>query len=149
EVAFAAAARAVLEERLGGRASEHGLAFPHIYEPPLFAWYRPSLKLKEPLVQLVRAHREADPTELLGWLYQFSIPEHIRKRFGHFYTSHEIVSSMLDGVGFTGAACLQCRIIDPACGAGAFVIEATRRVLAVAETQDLSPAETCDAVQRT
>jgi adenine-specific DNA-methyltransferase len=148
EAAFAAAARAVLEERLGGRASEHGLAFPHIYEPPLFAWYRPSLKLKEPLVQLVRAHREADPTELLGWLYQFSIPEHIRKRFGHFYTSHEIVSSMLDGVGFTGAACLQCRIIDPACGAGAYVIEATRRVLAVAETQDLSPAETCDAVQR-
>jgi adenine-specific DNA-methyltransferase len=148
EAAFAAAARAVLEERLGGRGSEHGPAFPHIYEPPLFAWYRPSEKLTEPVTQLVRVHDQADPTELLGWLYQFSIPEHIRKRFGHFYTSREIVSSMLDGVGFTGAACLRGRIIDPACGAGVFVIEATRRVLAAAESENLSPAETCDAVHR-
>ena len=80
EAAFAAAAQAVLEARLGARAIEHGPAFPHIYRPPLFAWYRPSRGLIDPLIELVRVHDQADPTELLGWVYQFSIPEHIRKR---------------------------------------------------------------------
>lgn len=148
EAAFAAAARAVLDARLEGRATELSAAFPHIYQPPLFAWYRPSPELMEPLAEFVRAHDQADPTELLGWLYQFSIAEHVRKRLGHFYTSREIVSSMLDGVGFTGPACLAGRLIDPACGAGAFLIEATRRVLAEAEAESLSSTETCDAVQR-
>jgi len=55
---------------------------------------------------------------------------------------------MLDGVGFTGRGCLGGRLIDPACGAGAFLIEATRRVLAEAEREELSPTEVCDAVQR-
>lgn len=148
EAAFAAAARAVLEARLGERAAEHGPAFPHIYQPPLFAWYRPERALIEPLVALVNQHAFADPTELLGWLYQFSIPEDIRKRFGHFYTSQAIVCSMLDGAGFKGKAVLTGRLIDPACGAGAFLIEATRRVLKEAERQGLSAEETCQAVER-
>jgi len=148
EAAFAAAARAVLETRLGGRATQHGHAFPHIYEPPLYAWYRPSSGLIEPLVEHVNAQPDIDPTELLGWLYQFSIPELIRKRFGHFYTSQAIASHMLDNAGFTGANVLTGRLIDPACGAGAFLIEATRRVLAAAAQEGLSPEETCAAVRR-
>jgi hypothetical protein len=133
EAAFAAAARAVLEARLGERAKQHGPAFPHIYEPPLFAWYHPSRELVDPLVELVNTQGEKDPTELLGWLYQFSIPEHIRKRLGHFYTSRSIVSHMLDKAEFAGADVLTGRLIDPACGAGAFLAEAARRVLAAAD----------------
>lgn len=148
EAAFAAAARAVLDARLEGHATEHSAAFPHTCQPPLFAWYRPSPELMERLVKFASAYDQAEPTELLGWLYQRSIAEHIRKRLGQFYTGREIVKSMLDGVGFTGPACLDGRLIDPACGAGAFLIEATRRVLAEAEEEGLSPTETCEAVQR-
>ena len=148
EAAFAAAARAVLDAHLGARAATYKRAFPHIYQPPLFAWYRPSRELVEALVEVVQTHCGSDPVELLGWLYQFSIPEHIRRRLGHFYTSGEIVASMLDGVGFAGRACLTERLIDPACGAGAFLIEATRRVLAEADETGLSPAESYAAVQR-
>jgi adenine-specific DNA-methyltransferase len=149
EAAFAAAARAVLDAHLGARAAELKTAFPHIYEPPLFAWYRPSRELVEQLVDVVQTHSGSDPVELLGWLYQFSIPEHIRRQLGHFYTSGEIVASMLDGVGFTGHACLSARLIDPACGAGAFLIEATRRILDEADEAGLSPADSYAAVQRT
>jgi adenine-specific DNA-methyltransferase len=148
EAAFAAAARAVLDVHLGANAATHKRAFPHIYEPPLFAWYRPSRELVEQLVDVVQTHSGSDPAELLGWLYQFSIPEHIRRQLGHFYTSGEIVASMLDGVGFTGSVCLAERLIDPACGAGAFLIEATRRVLHEADDAGLSPAESCTAVQQ-
>jgi len=149
EAAFAAAAWAVLETRLGERATLHSAAFPHIHEPPLFAWYRPSANLTAPLIEHVSAHRKIDPAELLGWLYQFSIPEHIRKQLGHFYTSRAITSHMLDNAGFTGANVLSGgKLIDPACGAGAFLIEATRRVLAAAAKERLSPEETCAAVQR-
>jgi len=148
EAAFAAAARAVLEARLGERAGQHGPAFPHLYQPPLFAWYQPDAALVAPVVEHVNAQQEADPAELLGWLYQFSIPEHVRKRLGHFYTSRAIASHMLDNVGFTGADVLTGRLIDPACGAGAFLVEATRRVLVAAEREGLSPAGTCAAVRR-
>ncbi len=148
EAAFAAAARAVLEASLGKRAAVYGHLFPHIYEPPLFAWYRPSSEALQALVDQLQAHGRGDQVELLGWLYQFSIPEHVRRRLGHFYTSGEIVASMLDGVGFKGRACLTERLIDPACGAGAFLIEATRRVLAEADEAGLSPVESCTAVQR-
>jgi adenine-specific DNA-methyltransferase len=101
-----------------------------------------------PLVELVNARADMDPTELLGWLYQFSIPEHIRKRLGHFYTSRAIVSHMLDNAGFSGTDVLTGRLIDPACGAGAFLIEATRRVLVAAEKEGLSTEETCAVVRR-
>src|SRR5712691_10833426 len=57
EAAFAVAARAVLEARFGERARRHALAFPHIYEPPLYAWYQPSRGLVEPLVELVNSQR--------------------------------------------------------------------------------------------
>lgn len=149
EAAFAAAARAVLQAALGERAAMYGRVFPHIYDPPLFAWYRPSGAIVQALTDTVQAQQPSDPVALLGWLYQFSIPEHVRRRLGHFYTSGEIVALMLDGVGFTGKACLAERLIDPACGAGAFLIEATRRILAEADEVGLSPAEACEAVQRT
>lgn len=148
EAAFAAAARAVLVASLGKSAAVYGHLFPHIYEPPLFAWFLPSREALQPLLDHVQAHDRADPVELLGWLYQFSIPAHVRRRLGHFYTSGEIVASMLDGIGFTGRACLTERLIDPACGAGAFLIEATRRILAEADQAGLSAAESCKAVQR-
>jgi adenine-specific DNA-methyltransferase len=148
EAAFAGAARAVLAHELGRDSGNLREAYPHLYGSPLFSWYEPKESLRQELAAALELNKSQDPIELLGWLYQFAIPLEVRKRFGQFYTQPAIVNSMLDGVAFRGQAVLSGRFIDPACGAGAFVIEATRRVIAAAEEADLDASETYGAVQR-
>jgi len=148
EAAFAAAARAVLDAKLGTVPTALTLAFPHLYASPLFSWYAPPSDLATQVANALPHDQEQDPLTLLSSLYQFSIPEAVRSRFGHFYTSASIVRSMLDGVGFNGPEILTSTLIDPACGAGAFLVEATRRVVAQADREGLSPEQTCLAVQR-
>jgi adenine-specific DNA-methyltransferase len=148
EAAFAAAARLALETRLDVAGLELASLFPHLYTSPLFSWYIPDEQSRAELGRALEIGIAASPNELLGWLYQFSIPEPARKRFGHFYTSSEIVRSMLDSVHFDGPEILGRRFIDPAVGAGAYAIEATRRVIATAEEEDLGGVEICRTVQR-
>lgn len=147
EAAFAGAARAVLAEKLGRESGNLREAYPHLYGSPLFSWYAPSSSLKMELQAALAGTSAEDPVELLGWLYQFAIPLEVRRRFGQFYTQPAIVNSMLDGVGFKGEAVLSARFIDPACGAGAFVIEATRRVIAAAQKAEFDANQTYRAVQ--
>jgi adenine-specific DNA-methyltransferase len=149
EAAFAAAARLVLEDdaHLGPLAAQHAKAFPHLFGSPLFSWYEPDAKLRAQIAFALAAAPQ-EPLELLAVLYELSIPTAVRKRFGQFYTRAPIVRSMLDNVGFSGPGALSGRLIDPAAGAGAFLIEATRRVLAAADDEGLSPAEACASVQR-
>lgn len=148
EAAFAAAARCALEARLAGVSADLESAFPHLYGSPLFSWYQPTPELSQRLSVALDFDAREDPAALLGWLYQFSIPRPVRSRFGRFYTSESIVRSMLDAVGFDRPEILTSRLIDPACGAGAFLIEATRRVLDQAEREGLAADETCASVQR-
>ncbi len=149
EAGFAAAARRLVETETGRSAGSFATALPHLYGSQLFSWFEPSDEAAARIAAEIRAHEDGrDPVELLGWLYQFSIPPSVRSRVGHFYTSPEIVRSMLDGVGWSGPKILERRLIDPACGAGAFLIEATRRVLAAAQDASLSPAETYEAARR-
>lgn len=147
EAAFAAVARLALDEKLGERADDFRAAFPHLYGSESFSWYELEGPLRTAVVQELAEHSEEEPVELLGWLYQFVIPQEVRKQFGQFYTGPAIVRSMLDGAGFAGPQILGRRLIDPASGAGAFLIEATRRLLAAAEADNLSPEATCRAVQ--
>lgn len=148
EAGFAAAARCLLEIETGRRGEELSGAFPHLYGSPLFSWYEPEPGLVCEVVEAIREHKHGDdPVAFLGWLYQFSIPDKIRSRFGQFYTGQVIVNGMLDGVGYVGSEPLGRRLIDPACGAGAFLIEATRRLIAAAEREELSGDETYGAVR--
>lgn len=149
EAAFAAAARTVLEDdaHLGQLAGHFQQAFPHLYGSALFSWYTPDAALTG-RVRSTLSTAPQKPLDLLAVLYEQSIPTAVRKRFGQFYTRPPIVCSMLDNVGFVGAATLDARLIDPASGAGAFLIEATRRVLDAASCAGLGPAESCAAVQR-
>lgn len=147
EAGFAAAARLAVEARMDGPAVI-ARAFPHLTSSPLFSWYRPSDELAEALSDAFGGELGGSPTEPLGWLYQFVIPEDVRKRFGQFYTSPAIVSSMLDGVGYSGPAILDKRLIDPACGAGAYLIESTCRLIAAAEDEGLSGVDVYRVVQQ-
>ncbi len=147
EAAFAAVARLALDEQLGERAAAFRSAFPHLYGSASFAWYELDGDLRAAVMDELAAHADEGPVELLGWLYQFVIPLTIRKQFGQFYTGPAIVRSMLDGAGYAGPQILGRRLIDPASGAGAFLIEATRRLLAAADAERLSPEATARAVQ--
>lgn len=145
EAAFAAAARAALEARVFAPGVHLEQAFPHLYGSPLFSWFRTSDE--DALRAALSRETATSPTELLGWIYQFAIPEEVRKRFGHFYTQPSIVDSMLDSIGFSGPAVLGKRLIDPAVGAGAFVIGATKRVILAAEEEGQTGAAVWHSVQ--
>lgn len=147
EAAFAAVARVALDEKLGPAAQRFRRAFPHLYGSASFAWYELPDKLRAATAEELAAHEDDDPAELLGWLYQFVIPHEVRRQFGQFYTGPAIVRSMLDGAGYSGPEILGRRLIDPASGAGAFLTESTRRLLAAADDAGLGPEETCAAVQ--
>ena len=58
-----------------------------------------------------------------------------RREFGKFYTPPSIVTYILDQAGFRpSSAILGRNLIDPSCGAGAFIVEAARRYLAAARS---------------
>jgi adenine-specific DNA-methyltransferase len=145
EVAFASAARMMLELDLG---ADHGQseAFPHLYGE-LFGWFRPAPETAAAAAEALSfVDRDGDDT--LSWLYQYAIPLEVRKQFGQFYTRPPIVNLQLDNAGFVGVAILNAgRLIDPACGAGAYLTEATRRVLRAAEEAGLDAEQTYEAVR--
>jgi len=150
EAAFAAAAREVLasDQHLGMAAAQYEQTFAHIYGSPMLGWYEPEPAVAADIRATVEAFPMLDPMDVLSMLYEQSIPMAVRKHFGQFYTRPPLVRSMLNNIGFVGAAALRGRIIDPASGAGAFLIEATRRILDAADDAGLSPADSCVAVQR-
>ncbi len=64
-------------------------------------------------------------------VYQNYLPEEERQRIGGFYTPQELVEFILDQAGYvpeTEGLCHK-RVIDPACGSGAFVNAAAARLL--------------------
>ncbi len=119
---------------------------PHLFSSELFSWYRPpnQLQLQKALSNL----DELDPIQLLSHIYEATIPATTRKRFGQFYTPSQIVESMLDSIGFFGTAILEKRLIDPAVGAGAFLIGATRRLIDAEEERGIGGGRLWNAVQK-
>lgn len=89
------------------------------------------------------ASQAADRPELLGELYVRARPRSERLRHGEFYTPAWVVRRVLDSAGLAPAG--DQRLLDPMCGAGAFLIEAVRR-LALARP-GLSAAGIADRIQ--
>ncbi|HEY0391588.1 MAG TPA: N-6 DNA methylase [Solirubrobacterales bacterium] len=145
EAAFSAVARAALEVRISNPDLRLDALFPHLYSSPFFSWHR--LPVDDVARDALSGTAGVDSTELLSWIYQFAIPSTMRKKFGHFYTPPAVVDSMLDSVGFSGPEILGKRFIDPAVGAGAFAIGATRRLIAEAEGENLGGIDVWRAVQ--
>ena len=73
-------------------------------------------------------------SNLVSNLYMTYFPPELRKSLGEFYTDQRIVEYILDWIGYTpqpngsveNPLFLQ-RLIDPACGAGTFLISALKR----------------------
>ncbi len=86
--------------------------------------------------------------DILSW-YEASLPPKERKQRGHFSTPPCLVKQIFDACGYTAEADLtRVRVLDPACGSGNFLLEATHRLLAFGTRVSLDQAAQTALVQR-
>lgn len=107
--------------------------------------------LDETSVSLARTMGEAaaqlDPilaSYLIGVTYTAMLPEDTRSRLGVYYTPPGLTSRLLDMATAAGVDWRSCRVIDPACGGGAFLAPVAARM--VKENRHLTPVESVDSV---
>jgi len=68
--------------------------------------------------------------DILGDVYQGYLPPKQRKQLGEFYTPIEVVQYILDAVGYKPDNEIRGKkLLDPACGSGSFLVEATQRLI--------------------
>lgn len=68
--------------------------------------------------------------DILGDVYQGYLPPEERKQLGEFYTPTEVIEYILDGAGYTSDNEIRGKkLLDPACGSGSFLVEATKRLI--------------------
>ena len=72
----------------------------------------------------------AEAAAALGTLYTEALPPAHRARHGIFYTPPVLARRLLDQAEHAGHGWRTGRAIDPACGAGAFLVEAAGRIIA-------------------
>jgi adenine-specific DNA-methyltransferase len=73
---------------------------------------------------------------VLGRLYAQALPPALRTRQGVFYTPPALAGRLLDKAARAGHDWAAGRVIDPSCGAGAFLVAAADRILAALHTAD-------------
>ncbi len=79
-----------------------------------------------------------EANELLGRLYTQALPAPHRAAQGVFYTPPALVTRLLGNAEAAGHDWTAERVVDPACGAGAFIVQAAERM--VATLSDAEPA---------
>jgi adenine-specific DNA-methyltransferase len=92
-------------------------------------------RLDEPALSLARrmglAGAGLDPctaSYLIGVLYTATIPEETRSRWGSYYTPPGLTRRLLELATEAGVDWNRCRVIDPACGGGAFLAPVAAKI---------------------
>ena len=80
----------------------------------------------------------ADAEHLIGAIYTSALPEDHRARHGIFYTPPGLVKHLLDMAEAAGTDWRTARVLDPACGGGAFLMAVAERMLT--RLSDVEPA---------
>ena len=69
-------------------------------------------------------------SDILGHVYEDYLSKEERKKLGEYYTPPEVVRYILDSVGYTPEEDIEGKkLLDPACGSGTFLVEATKRLV--------------------
>lgn len=69
-------------------------------------------------------------SDILGHVYEDYLLKEERKKLGEYYTPLEVVRYILDSVGYTPEDDIEGKkLLDPACGSGTFLVEATKRLI--------------------
>jgi len=79
-------------------------------------------------------------------VYQYLVPEALRKNIGEFYTPEWLVDFVLDRVNYKGSLCLKTKILDPCCGSGNFLIHAIDRYKQAAREQGWEDKEIANSI---
>jgi len=82
------------------------------------------------LKRLNRFDFERVNRDILGHVYEDYLPKEERKELGEYYTPIEVIRYMLDTADYEASSGIgQQKILDPACGSGGFLTEATERII--------------------
>jgi adenine-specific DNA-methyltransferase len=95
-----------------------------------------SLELEEPAASLANtlgaAAARLGPIEasyLIGILYTAMLPDDTRSKLGVYYTPPGLTARLLDRAAAAGVDWSTCRVLDPACGGGAFLAPVAARMV--------------------
>ncbi len=115
----------------------------------LFNWY--ALDERHVLMALHRLNRfnfAAVDSDIVGTIYSTYISREEKRHKGQYYTPVPIVQTILDQVGYSGAAVINRRLIDPACGSGSFLVAAAKRLVNTYQAQAVDdPATVLERVR--
>lgn len=134
------------------------LRSPGLFAGDLFGWYafapldsadfvarvRRLLSVLDELAWMRVVNRATGITgDVMREFYMHTIPRPLRKALGEFFTPQWLAERTLDqAMALSDRNGSGCRVLDPACGSGTFLVAALRRALVIAESQDgTSPAE--------
>jgi adenine-specific DNA-methyltransferase len=79
-----------------------------------------------------------DAGYLISAIYTAMLPEELRSRYGIYYTPPALTERLMTMATEAGVDWSRCRVLDPACGGGAFMAPAAMRM--VAELKGCEPA---------
>lgn len=105
--------------------------YAHFYDDHrVFDWYVPDrITVIRVLHRMAGFDLSAMDRDIVGTIYGRFVNDRHKHEQGMYYTPPSVVGFILDRVGWSGAATVGARLLDPACGSGAFLVEAARRVV--------------------
>ncbi len=127
------------EDLLKGRAFQNTTGLQGVVESDFFAWPAEvgGLSLLSAIARRVaRFDWQNAPSDIAPILYESVIPAEERRQLGEYYTPDWLARVMVDELVPDP---LSQRVLDPACGSGAFIAEAVRRVIVAAQDSRLPP----------
>ncbi|MGQ0561386.1 MAG: HsdM family class I SAM-dependent methyltransferase [Gemmatimonadota bacterium] len=89
------------------------------------------------MAQDAAAHDFETATYLISSTYTGVLPSEYRARFGIFFTPPALVNRLLDLVEGTGIEWSKARVLDPACGGGAFLAPVAERIIRSSKAEHL------------
>jgi len=140
----------------GGIFADIGIK--NFLEGDYFSWYLDDWdeSLVEVIIRIVSALSNFEPgtvelepeavRDLLKKLYQFLVPEPVRRQLGEFYTPDWLAELVLETTGWDGNP--SRRVLDPACGSGTFLVIAIRKAKEYADEHFLDRKELLDFIVR-
>lgn len=89
---------------------------------------REALAVSVSIAELAAVQGVEEAGYLVGSTYASMLPDEYRSAHGVFYTPPAVVRRLLDSCTAAGADWERCRVLDPACGGGAFLGPIARRM---------------------
>jgi len=138
----------------GGIYAERGIT--NFLEGDFFRWYLDAFspRLEEAIREITRTLAAFEPAtsliaaetsrDLLKKLYQYLVPQGLRRILGEFYTPDWLAELVIDEVGYKGDT--NHRLLDPACGSGTFLVLAVERAREYGRNRKENATETAKRI---